>query len=318
MSTQEKGTALSQKVATAAESISNIPGIEDPIALIENRLAQLGIYGEEDHEILTSPDCTEGDARSIFCEGEPPALPIPRFKRMWRILKGAAEKSEVKSLEELLGSGMGAGGHMLDPVDIKRQFRPYGQWKDSELLEAYGPDCDDEIFGVLNKRSNGRAFIVFCDEEKNHVDIEASLAILRLARRQATPDMYPVNGVPKKLYPVGVFPSVYQTECPLHPDTLLFGGYCEHCKNQWSNADLEQMQFARIAQQKGEVPGYTPKEIRLFIEELIGTPIENLRESYPETYLEFSGDVMDRPRLMKKMSSHSVVKDPVFGNKKRY
>jgi len=320
MSTQEQGTALSQKVADAAKSISNIPGIEEPVAFIEDRLAKLGIYGEEDHEILTSSDCTEGDARCVFCEGEPPVLPVPRFKRVWRILKAGAENPEEKSLEDLLGgSGAGAGGHTLLPVDMPRQFRPHGQWKDSELLEAYGPDCDVEIFSVLGTRSHGRAFIVFEDGNDNVVDVESTLKVLRLARRQETPDTFLTDRGVRKLYPVGVFPSIYQTECPLHPGTLLFGDYCEDCKASWEGLTYKQLQFARIVMENDEGPIDRPKEIRAFIQQLRENAYpEPLEGDYPCSVPQFMKSPEEKPNLRKKISSHSSVKDPVFGNKKKY
>jgi hypothetical protein len=322
MSTQEKGTALSQKVADAAKSISNVPHIDDPVDFIEERLAFLGIYGEEDHEILISQDCTEGDARCVFCEGEPPVLPVPRFKRVWRILKGS--DASAKTGEVLLGDYPSQGFSPMIKYGSEITSKPIGQWKDIELLEAYrSMDCESDVFDVLDKRSKGRSFIIFEDEENGIIDIDETLKVLRLARRQETPETYLTSkGVVKRLYPVGHFPYEFRTECPLHDDTILFGGYCDKCKSNWRDIDYERLQFARLVSDNDEGPD-KPKDIKAFMEDLRDChSIHDLSDDYPEAYMEYCERNMEEcplPILKKKVSSSPSVNDPIFGNKnKRY
>ncbi len=294
--------ALATKVALAADSISNIPNIENAEELIGERLTQLGIYGENDLEFLLSADCTEGDARRVFCEDEPPVIPVPRFKRLWRILKEGAEKESVADHPTL----MAATSELL---------RPHGQWKDEELLNAYGIDCEDGIIEALGKRSKGRPFIIFSDESNSVVDIKSTLSVLRLARRQETPATFPTDNGIKKLWPLGEFPTITQTECPIHPGTLLFGGYCDSCRKSWNGIDKTKMQFARLIAESGEGPE-KPKEINVFIKELDGNEWMDIFEDYPnarEEMIDREHNGVQMPNLCKRTSSPKV-KDPITPN----
>jgi hypothetical protein len=324
MSTQEKGVALSQKVAEAADSISNIPHIEDSVAFIQDCLAKLGIYDEEDHEILTSSDCTEGDARCVFCEGEPPVLPVPRFKRVWRILKGA-DRNSGSNMETLvkLGNmlnGFDADHDHFDPNHFPKR-KPVGQWKDEELLLGYSLDTPQDVLDALSKRAHGRAFIIFSDEANSIVDMKSTLHVLRLARRQETPNTYLTDNGVRRLWNVGDFPSVVQTECPLHRGTILFGGYCDSCKKSWSDVKYETMQFARLVADSGEGPD-KPKDIKSFMEDLKTESLDSLGSDYPSAYEDMEAMKVDGtplPNLRKRMSCmprKGSVADPISPNKR--
>jgi len=316
MSTQ---TQLATKVALAADSISNIPTIDDAKEFVTSRLAQLGIYGEDDYEILMSGDCTEGDARCVFCEDEPPQIPVPRFKRLWRILKEGGKKEDTMTIGDLESPN----GITVENPSGMIFVKPVGQWKDEELLAEYGIDTHQDILDTLSKRVHGRAFIIFSDEANSVVDMKNTLHVLRLARRQDTPKTYPTENGVRRLWHVGDFPSVMQTACPLHKGTVLFDGYCDSCGKSWTGVGDELMQFARLVANSGEGPE-KPKEIKAFIEDLKTDDWDTLGSDYPAAFSDMEEHKINGtslPNLRIRVSSPCTAKgfDPVnpVNNKNR-
>jgi len=147
--------ALHLKISEAAKVLESIPGLfeqewedDEGNVLLESeeyiwsRLEKLGVYKTEDsHEILASEDCTEGDARRCFCENGEPNIPVTRFKRVWRILKGSTPETKEET-----SSAINSDISVL--VD---SMKPIGQWKDEKLLAEYGPECSSDIEEELHK-----------------------------------------------------------------------------------------------------------------------------------------------------------------------
>jgi len=326
--------AFQSKVESAAKVIETIPGfvaaIRDSEAqkrvtspheiaceYIWKRLGMLGIYKDADsHAILMSDDCTEGEARRAFCENGDPNLPPVRFKRVWSILRESKqEKAESKG-----DQGVAEGLNKLSE-SIKESLRPVGQWKDKELIEVYGPECDPEIVHALQERSHGRPFIAFSDEKDLVVDVELSLRMLREARRRETPVNYQVADCLKRLYPAGEFPHMFYYECPFHKGTLLVEGFCDQAKVMWSGVDYECMQFARIAQELDEI-GRGKPSMRQFVNTARQEGVDGLRKDYPHVALVFDErkEEGDLPSLKIRMSDTSSrrVADPMNPGKQRW
>jgi len=303
-------SVFSQKVQKAAreiepslqrangEAIGTIPDAE---AYIWARLTTLGIYQDEgSYDILMSSDCSEGDARRVFCENGEPNLPVARFKRMWSILKGEArQEAETLGVGEALDKALKAN-------------RPIGQWTDEDLLKAYSPDCNPEVIENLDKRAKERSFIVFSNEEAHEVDSAATVDLLRMIRRgKPTPVHYPVNGTLRKLYRAGDFPNSTMLECPLHPGTLLVNGYCDQCGQTWDVSDYERLQLARIIRDRDEGPE-TPAAIKEFIAAMTKGDLAKIGETYPKAMVEYNERKTeeDLPRLKVRQAARGV-SDPM-------
>lgn len=301
---------------------------------IWRRLGKLGVYNDDtSHEILMSEDCTEKDARRVFCENGEPNLPPARFKRVWSILKNADVKSLSDAKADIEATGTPPEDHSDLYSNLKKGLKdlgselasaiqkPFGQWKDKELLEAYGIDCDAEIIRVLAERSNGRAFVVFADEENAKIDLETSLRMLREARRRETPVNYRVADALKRLYVAGEFPNMFYIESPFYKGTLLIDGYCDESKLSWNEVPYECMQFARLAMDLGEAPTEKPGQ-RQFIQTALQQGIDGLGEDYSETALEFrerkAEDSLPNLRVRFSTKPNSAVADPFKAGNHRF
>jgi len=97
-----------------------------------------------------------------------------------------------------------------DLKSILDAMKTPAQMSDAELLKQYSPTASSNIIDELKQRSNDRAFIVF-DEAKGNdvVDVETSLKLLRIARRQETPATYKVGTKLCRVHRLGEFPMVF-------------------------------------------------------------------------------------------------------------
>lgn len=286
--------SLREKVKKAAPSLETIPNFVDDVweeiptkaecklsageVYIWNRLNNLGVYEDDESHSLLVNECPIGDARRVFCENGKPNLPTVRFRHMWNILVGyeAEQENEQEQAPQK---------NLSEIKEVIQAFRPVGQWSDKELVMAYGPDCDQAVSDALEKRSNGRAFVVFEDATGN-VDVEITLRMLREARRRETPVNYKAGDSLKRLYRAGEFPGLFYTRCPFHSDVLLVDGYCDKSKATWEGIEYECMQFAKITLELEEISLDKPS-IRQFMSIARGEGMHGLRRDFQHTALVF-------------------------------
>ena len=316
--------ALESKVKQAAATIKvvldrfeeeNDQAYITPEDYIWERLQDLGIYRDaESHEILLSTDCTEGEARRVFCENGEPNLPPVRFKRAWTILKGnvAPQNDFSDDAEVSMCTKEIRGMKVIETVkmavsEIAKINRPIGQWSDEELVSKYEPDCEQEIIDTLDKRSKGKAFVIYDDEANNKVNIAATLSMLRQVRKGHNLVHYKVGSAIKRLYRAGHFACETSFECPLHPGVLLLVedgvGYCDECGHAWKLEAYDNMQFARIVYEMGDAPE-DKAYLRQFVNNCNTGTLEQLGQDYPKALLKFEERKADDtlPRLKRRSS----------------
>lgn len=209
MSTSRNAVSLEQRVQKAAKVMKIT---EDELWA---GLGEMGIgKGDEDAlELIEAETTTEADAQKAFCDHH---VPDVRIRAGWAILRGRQNDEKPTTHAEVTASSL---------------MRPTTQYKDEELIGAYGEECSSDILDELNRRSSGRPFVVF--DEDGKVDAEMSLRMLRIARRQPTSPQHVVmkdgKSISLRLHPVGAFPTFWVEECPIHPNVILVDGYCEEC-----------------------------------------------------------------------------------------
>jgi hypothetical protein len=320
-------TTITSRIEEASKVILGIPGFindyhelliagqehigsfgELPTKYIKSRLEALGIYEDDESlKLLESDDCTEGEARRAFCENGVPNLPPVRFKRVWGILKGKNSVPDTISAPAHIQAAAGI-------EKVVQAIRPIDNWSDEELIAAYGPDCPiDEMV----RRSKGRAFVVFKNEEANIVDCDITLRMLREARKRETPVHYKSTDALKRLYRAGDFPSQVYEECPLHAHVLLLDGYCDECGHTWEGISLEAKQFARVLKESGEAPKDGPGIRQLLATARTG--INALTSDYPKVSMKFH-ELKTEEKLpsLKSRKAVSTGKQDPFAAGKRY
>jgi len=290
MSNQVK--SMVERVAQAAsEVLLNAPGlidhdqgdrIEQAEKLIWERLGELGISKEsvDSHSLINDGYCKEGDARHVFCEGNPPVLPVPWFRKLWSVLSGQTVSSD---------SSIGDSGTVASAIENAfTKNRPVSQWGDKELVESYGIDCSTEIQDEFSKRSKEQAVVAFKDENSDEVDVEVTLDVLRQSRRRRNiPKTIRKDGKVYRLMEVGQFPSVVYEESPLVPGSLLLNGYCEASQADFSDVGNRERQFIRVVVDEGEAPDI---DNRMSIVGIVSTAekgISELEKLFPNVAIKF-------------------------------
>jgi len=173
-------------------------------------------------DLLSAETTKEEDAKPIFVDKG--GVPVAKFRLGWAILKGETKASAAKA---------------------ETSKRPVSQWSDEDVVSAYGPDAQITVIAEMKKRGDDRRFVVFKD---GVVDVETTVTLLRLSRRQAIPDTYQVKGELVRVYRVGEFPTIQFEECPIHHDTLLVDGYCDKCKASWAKIPNDKRVMVRVAE----------------------------------------------------------------------
>jgi hypothetical protein len=208
---------LKSRVDEAAEIMRIKP------ARVVSLLAELGVDQDEAGVTLLAAETTkEEDAKPIFVDKG--GVPVAKFRLGWAILKGETKATAAKS---------------------ETSKRPVTQWSDEDVVAMYGPDAQITIIAEMKKRGDDRRFIVF--NKDGNVDVETTVTLLRLSRRQAIPDTYQVKGELVRVYRVGEFPMVKFEECPLHGEVLLVDGYCDKCKMSWTKVSDDTRVLVRVA-----------------------------------------------------------------------
>ena len=297
---------LPDKVQEASLALENVPmfpsdDVEGRVKFIWACLAELGVYNDVlSNDLLMSDDCKEGDARVVFCEKN--RLPVPRFRRIWSILKeGESKKSDKESASN---------------QSLLKEFSklvPIGQWSDEELLAKYDKNCVNDVIEELKKRSQGRPCMIY-DTETGLLIKEVSLHLLRESRHKNTPSSYNADGKVFRVYCVGEFQNETFTICPVTGDAL-FNGYCEKLGVTWE-FPMEALQFIALVSRSGvNINAITVRDLqKIFKEE----GIDGLRKLFPKIAIEFDElkTINSLPNLLRTSSSKGV-KDP-FGGHKRY
>ena len=288
----------------------NVPQLDAQMTLW-NTLSRLGITKEnvDSHSLISDGFCKEGDTRFVFCEGPSPMLTVPWFRKVWSILSENATTGEKTN--EVSG--------FTRVIDALTANRPVSQWKDRELVEAYGVDASNEVIDELKKRAQGKTIVAFDSPEAGRINVDVTFDLLRESRRRKLPDYYPSGETIYKLYTVGDFPNSIYEESPLVPGNLLFRGYCDKCETNFSEVSKEARQFLRVIVDEGQAPKLSDRMSILGLIVAAKSGIEELRKLFPSVSIRF--DELQRKDELPSLKADSAdpakskVSDP-FGNKR--
>jgi hypothetical protein len=292
---------LTEKVAEATQFINFAKDSKEAESFMWDCLNQLGINDDDlSYELLMSNDCKEGDFRTVFCDKM--KLAVPRFRRIWKILKGGSKENLVKSGEKEIDLTQS----LIDRIT------PIGQYSDKQLLDKYGVDCDLSVETELKVRSEQRCCIVF--NEDDTINKEISLKLLREARRREIPSTYKdKSNKVYRVYRVGQFPEQIYTRCPV-TGSILFDGYCDALGVSW-DIPIEALQFIAVLVNEGvEVNALTARDLQ---KEFVKNGMDGLKSVFPKiaTTFEELKEIGELPNLKARLSARDAVQDP-FGSKR--
>ncbi|MHA2281518.1 MAG: hypothetical protein ACXAC5_11745 [Promethearchaeota archaeon] len=207
---------------------------------VKEVLAGLGVDGESDQS-LTIIDSEEylpmGDLRSAFVDSE--LTQISRLRVGMPHLRGATQ--DHANVAPTANDGLAQVAESIK--DMVASNRPKADWTDEELLKVYDQDAT-EVAEILRKRTHGRPCIVF--DADGSVNIEASLKLIRTAKRQPTGNTFSWKGKPVRVYRAGEFLAEFLEESPFCPGIALVDGYCPESATTWTGVDHKTRVMVRI------------------------------------------------------------------------
>jgi hypothetical protein len=196
----------------------------------------------------------------------------------------------------------------VQQFEVVSADRPIGQWKDTELLAEYGKECSQDVVDELDRRAHGMPFVLFTDSLGAAIDAERTIGFLRSARRNiAPPSNFKVGKQVLRTYRAGEFPAQFLELCPLHSSVTLYEGYCDQCKQDWSEIGMKEQQFISLLPSFSY--GFKKKSEYDELFTLAKGGVEALGEEYP--------DVMEKfERLEEAGTLPILVVRPSHGGKK--
>lgn len=230
----------------------------------------LGVEEAKVREVLTDYGADGETSQSLDIIDNEQALPMAELFQMFvdsgltkkgrlRLavphLRGSTtlEEPSTTTESEYLGTIAGA------MKDIAILNRPKSDWSDRELLEAYDEDSS-EVWEILRKRSHGRPFVIFAGD--GTVNIDESLKLLKIAKKQPTTNKHRVNGKLVSVRRAGEFLTRMLNESPFCRGLALVDGYCSKSDTNWDGVCDEARVICHLHAFKVETAKLSKREMK--------------------------------------------------------
>ena len=220
---------------------------------LEEDLKKAGIDNDSTGvSLLDSETTTIEDLVGIIETGCGTGIPNLKLKAAASILKGNTLTRTTTPTDNKM-QVVNADTQNQTIADVLKANRPIEQWQDRELLERFAKDKEYKIEQELHKRAKQQNFIVLIPSKKKYepgkesIDIEATLELLKSARKRTNPSMLPVEG---KVLPVYKITELNPEDriielCPFCGETL-YKGYCEKCQSNFSGIGDDERAYVKL------------------------------------------------------------------------
>ena len=244
-------------------------------------------------EILDNEEyLTFGDLAKHFSSSEH-AVALPTLRYAIRKLRPKTSPVNTDKQDTLSTTDVDTIANSIQA--LASQGRPKSEWADRELLESLNRE-DTEIAKILFERSHGRKFVVF-KRGTDIVDVELSLRVLKIAKRQATGEDFAIDDVMVSLFRAGDYPALILEESPLHSGVALADGYCMKSKTNWSGINKNARIFVRLCVM--DDPQMSKRD-RKALFNLAKQGFDSLKSEYPEIFLKY--DELEQADRLPKLS----------------
>ena len=237
-------------------------------------LNQAGIDSLEilDSAEVSIKDITDTIAKSFIPLGEIPPI---KAKVAAGILKTAHEVAEIVELPK-----KESDSSVL--ADLIKSQRPVTQWSDNEVLDKYIKTDDEQYESELQRRAKNRRFIILKEGTQEEVDVEASLVMLKRARKDDIPSF--VTSEDKRvihIYKVEEYhvSNRVRYESPLRPGVMLFDGFCQVSNQNFKKVPDTARKFLRLIH---NVEGNQSRMEETRLVEIAEEGIDGLGRIFPE------------------------------------
>jgi len=228
-------TEFDERIKAFAEAI----GLDE--AKVRETLAAYGADGESSHS-LDMIDSEEAlpmqELFTLFVDSG--LVPKGRLRLGVATLRGKTHLEEAATTN---GEASDLGQVCGAIKDMVASNRPKSDWTDEELLKIYDRDTV-EVAEILRKRTHGRPCIIFHRDQL--VNVEASLKLVKTAKRQPTTNQFVWDKKPVRVYRAGEFLAQPIDESPFFPGVALVDNYCSQSGTNWSGVDHKTRVIVRI------------------------------------------------------------------------
>lgn len=238
--------------------------------------------GIDDIELLDANTTTFIDMECILTESNNGKAPRLKIKMASSILKGddplADKKEEIRELPNKKSDSS-----VL--ADLIKSQRPLPQRSDEEILKEYITTDREDLESELQRRAKNRPFVIMKEDSKNEVDIDASLVMLKKARKEIIPSSYQTAN--KKLIRIYKIEEYHKdnrvrNDSPIRPGVTLFDGFCPVSNQNFTKvSDSARKMLRLIYNDLGEQSRLD--ETRL-VEVAENEGVEGLGKIFPEIY----------------------------------
>jgi hypothetical protein len=211
-------------------------------------LADEGITDDSDgFSLLNSPAITVDDLADLLAKGLS-AKKLPA-KVAASVLKNAGESPQINRVEATQVSPAAPG--VADIAKLIKESRPIEQWEDRELLEKFSRERSAEVEEELDRRAKRQKFIILMpgkfEPGKEQIDIDSSLALLKMARKRTTPSVMPSAtgfSIVYRITELDMRDRVLEI-CPFCGESL-YQGYCEKCQLTFASIGDDERAYIRL------------------------------------------------------------------------
>lgn len=255
-------------------------------------LEKSGITSDSTGEsLLDAPTTTIEDLVCVMEKGCANGIPNLKLKAAASILKGnsLAERKIPESQNKM--PVIKAEEEKKTFAELLKEQRPIANWSDYELIERYAKEREHRIEQELNKRAKQQNFVVLkegkFDPGKEEIDIDATLDLLKNARKRTNPSTIPHGNKFVQVYKITElnFDDRIIEFCPICNETL-YKGFCEKCMSNFQGVGDDERAYVKLIVDSGNFSADSIADRRhMIISAKKG--LEDLKITWPSLVKEF-------------------------------
>jgi len=259
-------TQAAKVMGKTAQEIETI--LKTPPYLIQEQPIGLELLSDEEAVPF-------GDLRKLFCEMN--GISLPQLRIGIKYLRGPKNSDKAENIDP-------------DIFELQTKYGIKTQIEDlyiEQLLPYYNPRKKNIVHEVLSKKYGKHGKFIAFKPDSEEVAIEETINyITDLEAGYSAENSIEVDGELVSLFAIGEIPFEMLEEDPFVQNIPLKRGRSTVNRINWSDISQELRQFWRIVYDRGEITINTPKD-RIDAMQLMKKPIEELKNIFPEAYLDF-------------------------------
>jgi len=261
------------------KDFSNVIGksVEETEEMFNNEM--LGLTKDTPNVLymLSNEEITPfGDLRNVFCNIH--KIPVPLLRMGMKFLRGDKEEKEKLVSNEIDTSTTG----LLHKYGVKTDIEDLTI---EQLMEYYEPTRRNRLSNVLKTKYQDiyGPFIAFKPGTDKVAVNETINYVVDLEMGGEPAEFIEVDGDPVPLYSVNEIPNRIVDEDPLYPGFKLTQERSTKNRISWKNVPLKTRQFYRVLYRRNEIS----RDDRIALSNIIGKDLTDLKDIFPEAYIEF-------------------------------